>query len=67
MRRQVGRKVGRQLPGRWVGRCVGSLFGRQVNRQARIYIAIFEPAEGRLQKLVCDKTISKLIGRKKDS
>ena len=31
---------------------VGRLVGRQVDRHARIYIASFEPAKGRLQKLV---------------
>ena len=31
---------------------VGRLVGMHVDRHARIYIASFEPAEGRLQKLV---------------
>ena len=41
---------------RWVcrlgGRLVAKQVAKQVGRHARIYIASFEPAEGRLQKLV---------------
>ena len=40
------------LKDRWVCRLGGRLVARQVGRHARIYIASFEPAEGRLQKLV---------------
>ena len=44
--------MGRQLGGKCVYRQVGRLVGRQVDRHARIYKASFEPAEGRLQKLL---------------
>ena len=44
--------MGRQVRGKYVYRLVGSLVDRQVDRHARIYKASFEPAEGRLQKLV---------------
>ena len=44
--------MGRQVRGKYVYRQVGRLVGRQVDRHARIYIDSFEPAEGRLQKLV---------------
>ena len=46
----MGRQVGGKYMYRQVG--MGRLVGRQVDRHARIYTAIFEPAEGRLQKLV---------------
>ena len=49
---QVERQVGGQVDSSQVGRQVGRLVGRQVGRQNRIYIAIFELPEGRLQKLV---------------
>ena len=44
--------MGRQVRGKYVYRLVGSLVDRQVDRHTRIYKASFEPAEGRLQKLV---------------
>ena len=45
-------QVERQVDSSQVGRQVGRLVGRQVDRQNRIYKAIFELPEGRLQKLV---------------
>ena len=44
--------MGRQVGGKYVYRLVGRLVHRQVDRHARIYIASFKLAEGRLQKLV---------------
>ena len=44
--------MGKQVRGKCVKRQVGRLVGRQVDRHARIYKASFEPADGRLQKLV---------------
>ena len=51
--------MGRQEGGKYMYRQVGMgrLVGRQVGRHARIYTASFEPAEGRLQKLVMKNSI----------
>ena len=50
--RSAGRRAGGQQADGWAGRQTGAQAGRKECRQAGLYIAIFKPAEGQLQKLV---------------